>query len=151
MKIQKWHEVYRNDAEKNFFVGKDGKSGLVRHSEFHWRSTDSLAKEGGLSKEQTEQIIDRYHKAGIILQSPRDPEKWAYWENVSKKKDPYLTITEEDQKMRLQRADPNAPKLAKFYKKASLKFPGSPVISTPKMPTGSPVVAPSMPPAPSTP
>lgn len=81
--IKKWWQVYGGDEEKRFFVGKDGKSGLVRNTEFEWRSTDALARESGLTKTRTEQIIDKYHKAGIVIQHQKDPEKWGYWEKVA--------------------------------------------------------------------
>jgi len=83
MTIKKWHEVYSGSDERNFFIGKDGKSGLVRATEFDWRSTDALARESGLTKGRTEQIIDKYHKAGIVIQHSKDPEKWGYWEKVA--------------------------------------------------------------------
>ena len=81
--LKKWWQVYGNDDEKRFFVGKDGKSGLIRNGEFDWRSTDSLARESGLTKARIEQIIDKYHKAGIVIQHQKDPEKWGYWEKVA--------------------------------------------------------------------
>lgn len=81
--LKKWWQVYGSDEEKRFFVGKDGKSGLVRNAEFDWRTTEALARESGLTKGKTEQIIDKYHKAGIVIQHPKDPEKWGYWEKVA--------------------------------------------------------------------
>lgn len=102
---KKWWEVYSGDEEKKFFVGKDGHSGLVRNDDFHWRSTDALARESGLSKTKIEQIIDKYHKAGIVLQHEKDPEKWGYWENIkSKSINPKGSIVEEDQKDRIDKA-----------------------------------------------
>jgi len=108
---KKWWQVYANDDEKRFFVGKDGKSGLIRGkdkngADFDWRTTDKLASESGLTKTRVEQIIDKYHKAGLVLQHPKDPEKWGYWEKVApqmanlQKK----TIAEEDKEKRIDKA-----------------------------------------------
>ena len=85
---KKWWQVYNGDEEKRFFVGKDGKSGLIRGKDksgldFDWRSTESIARESGLTKLKTEQIINKYHKAGIVIQHQKDPEKWGYWEKVA--------------------------------------------------------------------
>lgn len=102
-KQKKWWEVYSNDDEKKFFVGKDGHSGLVRKADFHWRSTDALSRESGLTKARIEQIIDKYHKAGIVVQHAKDPEKWGYWANVANAKEKDSTV-EEDQKDRLDKA-----------------------------------------------
>jgi hypothetical protein len=104
-KIRKWWEVYANDDEKKFFVGKDGHSGLVRKADFHWRSTDALSRESGLSKALIEQIIDKYHKAGIVVQHKTDPEKWGYWENVAAASNtPKDSVAEEDKKSRVDKA-----------------------------------------------
>ena len=78
---QKWHTIYRGSEDKCFFCGKDGKSGLAR-SEYDWRTTDSLARESGLTKRRTEEIIDYYCKRGVVIQHTKDPEKWGYWERV---------------------------------------------------------------------
>lgn len=102
---KKWWQVYANDEEKKFFVGKDGHSGLVRKQDYSWRSTDLLAKESGLSKARVEQIIDKYHKAGLVLQHPKDPEKWGYWENVNTTTAAAKgSVVEEDQKDRVGKA-----------------------------------------------
>lgn len=105
---KKWWEVYANDKEKRFFVGKDGKSGLVRCKEFSWRSTDALAKEAGLTKLDVETIISKYHKHNIVLQHEKDPEKWGYWELVSPSigKQTKLSVAEADQSKRMDKADP---------------------------------------------
>jgi hypothetical protein len=81
--LKKWWEVYANDDEKKFFVGKDGSSGLVRKAKYEWRSTDLLSQESGLTKTKIESIIEKYHKVGIVVQHPKDPEKWGYWEKVA--------------------------------------------------------------------
>lgn len=103
--LKKWWAVYANDEEKRFFVGKDGNSGLCRNTEFDWRSTEALARESGLSKAKIEIIIDKYHKAGIVVQHAKDPEKWGYWEKcsstvTSSTKD----VTKDDQQARVDKA-----------------------------------------------
>lgn len=105
--LKRWWQVYSGDKEKSFFVGKDGKSGLARHPEFEWRSTNKISEESGLTKTETEDIIAKYHKHGIVLQHPKDPEKWGYWERVAPTTGTVTTLTvgEEDQKKRLAKAD----------------------------------------------
>lgn len=110
MSKKKWWEVYSGDDEKRFFVGKDGHSGLIRKKskdgqEFKWRSTDMLSQESGLSKTVVEQIIDKYHKAGIVVQHHKDPEKWGYWENVAKEmSETKVSVSDEDKKDRVDKA-----------------------------------------------
>jgi hypothetical protein len=102
---KKWWECYNGDEEKRFFVGKDGSSGLCRKADFDWRSTEALSRESGLSKARVEQIIDKYHKAGIVVQHAKDPEKWAYWEKVNNSTAQSKAGTvEEDQKNRIDKA-----------------------------------------------
>jgi hypothetical protein len=76
----KWHKIYRDNEDKCFFVGKDGKSGLAR-SEYDWRTTDSLSRESGLTKRECEEILDFYAKKGVVIQHSGG-EKWGYWERV---------------------------------------------------------------------
>ena len=101
----KWWEVHRNDEEKCVFVGKDGKSGLIRGKDkdgkpFSWRTTDSLSKESGLSKKRTEEILDHWCKKGVVRVNPKDPEKWGYWENVgSEKAEPNPVETDHKERM----------------------------------------------------
>lgn len=104
--LKKWWEVYSGDEEKRFFVGKDGKSGLCRNNEFEWRSTDALAREAGLSKAKTEQIIDKYHKAGLVIQHSKDPEKWGYWERVNPQNanQTKKSVSDEDKDKRIDKA-----------------------------------------------
>ena len=80
--LQKWWQVYANDAEKRVFVGKDGASGLIRHPEgFKWRSLSALASESGLSEADTEKILAKYLKMGIVLRNEKG-DKFGYWELV---------------------------------------------------------------------
>lgn len=94
-KLKTWSQVYpqgtkAGDEEQLFFVGKDRQSGLARHPQYKWRSTDSIIKESGLTKDRVEFIINKYVKMGLILSSPTKPDQWAYWERVSNKKDETL-------------------------------------------------------------
>lgn len=105
--LKKWWQVYANDEEKRFFVGKDGQSGLVRSTDYEWRSTTALAREADMTKLSCEQIIDKYHKHGIVLQHPKDPEKWGYWERVAPQTGSVTSqsVAEADQKKRMDKAD----------------------------------------------
>lgn len=104
--LSKWWQVYANDEEKRFFVGKNGISGLVRHPEFEWRSTDRLSSESGLTRARTEEIIDKYHKVGIVVAHKTDPEKWGYWENVDPDSGTQVikSVAEADQEKRIEKA-----------------------------------------------
>ena len=105
--IPKWWQVYSNDEEKRLFTGKDGNSGLARSADYEWRSTDALAKESGLPKRRTEEILDKYHKVGVVLQSSKDPEKWGYWERVKPDANvPTKGVVQTDQDKRVDKADP---------------------------------------------
>lgn len=79
---KKWHEVYKGNEERAFFVGKDGKSGLVR-SQYAMRSVAALVKESGLTKERVEQIISKFLAAGLIFQSENHEDQYGYWERVN--------------------------------------------------------------------
>jgi hypothetical protein len=103
-KPKKWWEVYANDDEKKFFVGKDGHSGLARKNDFQWRTTEAIARESGLTKSRVEQLIDKYHKRDIVIKHPKDPEKWGYWENVNANVTKKDSIKDEDQKNRIDKA-----------------------------------------------
>lgn len=106
MTIPKWWQVYSNDDEKRLFTGKDGNSGLARSQDYEWRSTDALAKEAGLAKRRTEEILDKYHKVGVVCQSSKDPEKWGYWERVKPDANvPTKGVVQADQDKRVEKAD----------------------------------------------
>lgn len=79
-KPKKWWEVYPQGTkvgseEQKFFVT------ISRHTKYKFRSVSQLSKETGLTKERIEQIIQKYHKAGMIFQNPKNEEQWGYWEN----------------------------------------------------------------------
>ena len=103
-KLKNWTEVYpqgtkEGDEEQGFFIA------ISRHSKWKWRSIAQLAKEANLSKQRVEEIIQKYHKRGMIFQCPQNEEMWGYWENhlelIPKK---IHTPTEEDHKSRLKNA-----------------------------------------------
>jgi hypothetical protein len=80
---QKWWQVYSNDEEKRVFVGKDGNSGLIRSPEgYKWRTLERLASESGLTKVKCEAILNKYLKAGLIVQNDSG-DKFGYWELVA--------------------------------------------------------------------
>lgn len=82
MKPKKWHEIYKGNDERAFFVGKDGKSGLVRTS-YTYRSVSALVKESGLSKDKVEQMVNKFLGLGIIFQSDNHDDQYGYWERVN--------------------------------------------------------------------
>ncbi len=104
MSMKKWHEVYTGQDERNFFIGKNGKSGIVR-SEFDFRSMKSLVKESGLSEKRTEEIIDKYLKLGIIVQSTNKDDHFGYWLRVAPHlgTNNYQTIAQADQDDRVKK------------------------------------------------
>jgi len=137
---QKWHKVYNNDEEKRLFVGKDGDSGLIRAKDkdgkhYDWRSTDALARESGLSKKRTEEILDYYWKMDVVRQHPKDPEKWGYWENVGAVKEDVDPI-EKDHQDRLDKAKKLTPSM-KTTNPTQAVGQFKPTTSTPT-PVGSP-------------
>lgn len=80
-KPQKWIDCYpqgtkEGDEEQRFFIA------LERHPKYEWRSTASLAKDAKLSKERVDEIIQKYFKAGIVVNSSTNDDHWGYWERV---------------------------------------------------------------------
>lgn len=78
-----WYDVYpqgtkEGDEEAKFFKV------LARDPQYKWRSTSAIASGAGLSKKRTEEIISKYVKKGLILQSTKNESNWAYWERVPK-------------------------------------------------------------------
>lgn len=85
LKLKKWTQVYpqgtkAGDEEQKFFIGLNRQSGLVRHPDYEWRSTEALVKESGLTRARVEEIIVKYVKMGLIFASPMRPDHWGYWE-----------------------------------------------------------------------
>lgn len=104
IKPKKWTEVYphgtkEGDEESRFFIS------LARHPKYEWRSTAALAREGGLSHKRVEEIILKYLKRNIVVQSPSNEEHWAYWERVPNMMlDEYVSASDADKEKRIRRA-----------------------------------------------
>lgn len=99
---KKWWEVYpknttAGDEERKMFIA------LARDPQYEWRSVSAIASESGLTKTRVEEILDKYHNAGMVFQNSKNPELWGYWERVkpelaTKKK---TTLADEDKAQRL--------------------------------------------------
>ena len=79
---KKWTEVYPygttvGDEEHKFFVA-------LARSNFQFRSIASIAKQTKLSEERVIEIVEKYNKLGIVVQSEKNPDNWAYWERAPK-------------------------------------------------------------------
>lgn len=94
-KIQPWYKVYSGDDECRFFKV------LCRHPKFPWRTVKSIAKNAKLTIERTEEIAEKYVISGQVLQSSKDPSKFAYFQRVDTKpkKD---SISKENKKKRVK-------------------------------------------------
>lgn len=78
---KKWTDVYpagtkEGNEESRFFKA------LARNPKYQWRSTGMIAHEANLSKKRTEEIINKYLPKGLIFQSSKRDDHWAYWERV---------------------------------------------------------------------
>lgn len=103
----KWHQVYQGTNEKRFFVGIDGKSGLVRSrsgegKQQTWRSVKGLAADSGLSLKRVEEVIAQYMPAGVVLNNAKNPELWGYWENVGLEEAP-KSLSDSDKEERVNK------------------------------------------------
>ncbi len=78
----KWHQVFVNDKERRVFTGSDGAGGLCRNDEFKWRSVEGLAEEAGLTRAETEAIVQKYVRGGVIVPNDRGT-LFGYWERVA--------------------------------------------------------------------
>jgi hypothetical protein len=81
IKPKKWIDLYpvgtkEGDEESRFFKI------LARNPKYDWRSTAAISKESNLSKKRVEEIIQKYHKLGLVFQNPKNEDNWAYWERV---------------------------------------------------------------------
>jgi len=85
---RRWVELYEGQDEWQFFVGKNGRSGLVRGS-FPWRSVDELTKESGLSVATVRSIVDKYKASGTIVTGPNGV---GYWERVIESSAPAAVV-----------------------------------------------------------
>ena len=101
---KKWTELYpqgtkEGDEESRFFKS------LSRHPKYDWRSTAALAKESGLSHQRVEEIINKYLKLNVVIQSSNNEEHWGYWERVpSMLPDKYVSTSDADKDDRIKRA-----------------------------------------------
>lgn len=110
MSLKRWHEVYQGGDERNFFIGKNGKSGLVR-TDYNYRSVAALAKESGLTKDRVEQIVAKYLKLGIVVQSPDKEDHFGYWQRVGANLAAGApnTVSQNDQAARVKKATAKKP------------------------------------------
>ena len=75
----RWSDVYpqgtkEGDEEQGLFLA------LSRNLTYAYRSVGQLSKDSNLSKERTEEILNKYWKKGMTFQN--NDNKWAYWERV---------------------------------------------------------------------
>jgi hypothetical protein len=100
----KWHQKYPQgttvgNEEYKFFIS------LARHPKYSWRSVASIAKESGLSKKRVEEILQKYYKLGMVFQSEKTEDNWAYWERVPELLTPAsVTVAAKDQGKRIAKA-----------------------------------------------
>lgn len=77
----KWVDVYphgtkEGDEEFAFFKI------LARDPKWSFWSVTQIAKDSKLSKQRVEEIIQKYHKKGMLFQKPGNEDFWGYWERV---------------------------------------------------------------------
>ena len=80
-KMPEWYEIYsqgtfEGEEEKKFFIS------LARNKKYkNWRSVSAIAKETEISEKRIEEIIFKYNKIGLVIQSPNNSEFWGYYHN----------------------------------------------------------------------
>lgn len=79
--LKKWWEVYPKNTKAGDDEYKLFKT-LARDPNYEWRSVKILAEKSGLTKTRVEEILDKYHNAGMVFQNSKNPELWGYWERV---------------------------------------------------------------------
>ena len=97
-----WHDIYpqgtpEGDEEQLVFIC------LARDTKYQFKSISQISLETHLSKERIEQIIAKYAKFNMFIQSPRNEDAWGYWENcqdLMPKK--YISIAEKSKQMRIK-------------------------------------------------
>lgn len=102
--LKSWWAIFpqgtkEGDEESRFFCS------LSRHPEFEWRSVDKISEEARLPKTRVEEIIAKYAVLGMILQNPKKPDQWGYWERVGAKKQE-RSLLEEEHTFRLKKSKP---------------------------------------------
>jgi len=102
-RYRKWINVYpqgtkEGDEEQKFFIS------LARHPKYEWRSLAAVAKESGLDKKRVEQNIQKYYKAGMIVQNPKNEDQWGYWERLDSSllNSPSKSMAEKDHEQRIK-------------------------------------------------
>ena len=103
-KLPKWTEVYpqgtkEGDEEQAFFIA------LARHPKYEHRSISAIEKESGLPAHRVEEIIAKYYKKGMVVQSPKNEDMWGYWARVEQA-EAKPTIAKKDQNDRISKASP---------------------------------------------
>jgi hypothetical protein len=106
-KPPKWYEVYpkgtvEGDEEHAFFTS------LARHPKYDWRSIAQIVKDTGLTRKRVEEIIAKYYVKGMVFQSPKNDELWAYFERCPEllEKDDG-TVVQQDQQKRMDNFSPS--------------------------------------------
>jgi hypothetical protein len=100
----KWHQVYpqgsiAGNEEYKFFLS------LARHPKYAWRSVASIAKESGLTVKRVEEILQKYYKLGMVFQSDKNEDNWAYWERAPEMLTPAtVSVSGKDQDKRITKA-----------------------------------------------
>ncbi len=92
---QKWYNVYANNDELIFFRE-------LARGNHEWRTTRGLVKKTHLTKSKIEHIVAKYIPTGIVQQHSKEPDKFRYWERVTKKKKKKGSIAEDDKKRRIK-------------------------------------------------
>jgi hypothetical protein len=87
------------DEESRFFCA------ISRHHEHRYRSIEKMAVETNLSEIRVEEIISKYAPLGVIVQNPKNPDMWGYWERIGLK-EVEKDILEEEHDQRLKRIRP---------------------------------------------
>lgn len=105
---KKWVDVYpqgtqEGNEEQKFFIA------LARHPKFCWRSISALAKESGLTVDRVEEILNKYYQKGMVFQNPKTEDQWAYWERVPDMVPKNTSISTNDKKTRLYKANIPSP------------------------------------------
>ena len=101
-KPRKWTEVYpkgtvEGSEEQKFF------NALARDPQFIYKTNTTLARESNLSIQRVEEIIDKYHKLGMIFQSETNENSWAYWERDQARIKEQKSLVEIDQDARIEK------------------------------------------------
>lgn len=98
---QNWLNIYpqgttEGDEEQKIFIA-------FRNPKWTWLTVAALAKTTSLTPKRIEEILNKYHRLGMVFQDPDNAKQWCYWERVPelvpKNKDDIATI---DQQKRIK-------------------------------------------------